>query len=290
MEDMRNERLVDKRQDAELERAEMIHDLFKEYLTARLADPTPHVMPKFGDYLSFPQVRALINDPSDAEWTPETLAGFASEIPELISSWRHNLDRSLNDHVLSHLRTLKGNTPFGIPEEYTIASADQRALRFFDLAKTAYRCQLCTAFNYLGEDDERRHGLEALGASNETKVLFYPEVLDHPCNSIPPHALSAVLESRSTGPVYLELLRDLKFVFQSPVEFYLLDLDLLYSSIVLTLVQLVGLPPQTTTARDMDSLERHFCCAFCCTEAFTSASTINSDYVKIPYCDWREMV
>lgn len=288
MESMKNKRLERERRARILRRRWTVVSIFRQFKIASLQNSSD-LLPVPADFMAFRQVKALFDDPSDSEWTGETLHEFGLQIPQIVSDWRQKIRGDLAFHIHSLLQAKNGKhmSPEAKVEP---ALANEEAFRLMDLAATAYRCQQCSISEGLHTDEEERP--DPYGAP-ETKVLFFPEVLGHHCFI---HAWKVnpggtrLSRSNEQNQELEEVLWSMRLGSQCPVHFSKVVLDERYSSIAAALVKMVGLSPENAKARDMDNLERRFYCQSCYGEKLKQASLAGSDFVTIPYCNWREMV
>lgn len=183
------------------------------------------------------------------------------------------------------------------------------------LASTVYLCKACACSDF--DPDLELHMIKAVGRNVKTwgpedpytdygddrtiEPLFFPQVMDHPCNRrnevkadagsnfpwIPP----AVKQDASTQLI------DVTRMVRTKCNFNKLSMDYKASEVAALVVQCVGLDPRVATSEDMDRVGARFHCIQCPPTTKRDAplpyGPENQDEGQtpvIPYYNWRAAI
>jgi hypothetical protein len=234
--------------------------ILRNYKKSQL--PFTSVMPEPNDFLQFPAIKAVIDQPADVDVDESSFTDIIPLLPDMVDEWRVDIDTQLVECVKKYK---KGG-------ERTRKNDHDAVAEKMKLATTVFNCHLCDmddssedednrSFDDENEDnwssdDEDEDNRSVLGR-NFFKALFYPNVLGHRClTKLEDPELT--LESRRDPAVVLGSSH-----YRQKWTCEWLGLDERAGRIVASLIKAAGLDPATTTAADMDELDARFACLLC---------------------------
>jgi len=97
MEDRKAKRLESERTKLISARKIAAINVFRQYKISSL--PFTAVMPEPLDFLEFPEVKAILNQPSGNELSQEDLEHLVTRLPAMIHDWRAKINQQLVDHL-----------------------------------------------------------------------------------------------------------------------------------------------------------------------------------------------
>lgn len=307
MEEMRTRRLERERRALLIARKRTAIGVLRSYKIAHL--PFTDVMPEAVDFCSFPEVIEIVGLPTETEVTEASFANVASNMDDLVHSWRTRIHSQLRARVRDNLlfsgkrraraervapdplyeeyveslgatidvKGKKKEVPLPVPDD---AEIDQ----MIPLATTVFRCKTCTpSIGLPGDlsDSDYDDFLDILGGRRSRSIpLFYPKVMGHCC-----------LTRSRTLPWDYFATDDPNFRIDFPMSTrtkwntQLLQVDEEASKAARTVVEACGEDPLITTATKMDELDPRLACLDCMK---WSKHEVNQG--EVPVFTWRSAV
>lgn len=307
MEEMKTRRLERERKALLIARKRTAIGALRRYKIAHL--PFTGVMPEAVDFCSFPEVKAIVEMPTETEVTEASFADVSSRMHDLVNSWRTHIHSQLRARVKDNLffaskrrASAERVTSDPLYQEYVESlgatidvkgkkkevslpvPGDAEIDQMIPLATTVFRCKTCTPSIGLpgdSSDSEYDDFLDILGGRRSRSVpLFYPKVMGHCC-----------LTRSRTLPWDYFATDDPNFRIDFPMSTrtnwnaHLLQVDEQASKAARTVVEACGEDPLITTATKMDELDPHLACLDCMR---WSKHEVNQG--EVPVFTWRSAV
>ncbi|KAG1889682.1 uncharacterized protein F5891DRAFT_1177098 [Suillus fuscotomentosus] len=307
MEEMKTRRLERERKALLIARKRTAIGALRRYKIAHL--PFTGVMPEAVDFCSFPEVKAIVEMPTETEVTEASFAEVSSRMHDLVNSWRTHIHSQLRARVKDNLlfagkrrASAERVTSDPLYQEYVESlgatidvkgkkkevslpvPGDAEIDQMIPLATTVFRCKTCTPSIGLpgdSSDSEYDDFLDILGGRRSRSVpLFYPKVMGHCC-----------LTRSRTLPWDYFATDDPNFRIDFPMSTrtnwnaHLLQVDEQASKAARTVVEACGEDPLITTATKMDELDPHLACLDCMR---WSKHEVNQG--EVPVFTWRSAV
>lgn len=198
--------------------------------------PWTDIMPGVSDFLSFPEIKAVIDQAFEVEVDEQSFEALLPAFPGMIATWRESIVKLL---VHQRKRLCKDQT-----------EDDEEIMRQLKLATSVFKCHSC------GDDagdpyfDSIMYHNDGHHIELRCRPLFWPRVLAHRC-ATRPYDYGVSLMS------FLDLRRDVPWTS----NVFLVDSQM--AEIVKKIVILCGKDPSTTTVDDMDAADYRFACHTC---------------------------
>ncbi|KDQ57851.1 hypothetical protein JAAARDRAFT_156921 [Jaapia argillacea MUCL 33604] len=258
--------------------------------------PYTQILPGPPDFCDIPEIRDIIELPSDVPVDESSFSQIAERLPALSEAWASSIHEKLLEHLLvrKEAKYLLPRTSEGVPEN--VADLDADALRDFfrksQLATTVYKCSDCQepfdlyrSLLMFWDDMEQKEELFDFGQGvdlyqfKNSSALFYPRVLAHKCLvKKVDHEIDA--SDPALGLPEWTTVRQ-KW---SPDK---LKVDERTGIVVARIVVACGLDPKTATAQDMDALDVRLACLACTVWPPSAKTDVKPSTMAM---DWRGAV
>lgn len=322
MEQMRTQRLERDRKALVISRKRIAISILRAYKISHL--PLTDVMPEPMDFCAMSQVLDILELPTETEVTENTFAPIVEKMDELVGEWRTRILGSLvqkvKDSLCSHRprvnrlsetadSTLMDKTasssstdPTGKGKAKVVEPPildDTQIIQDLSLATTVFNCKCCNprfgifyglydadsspdTDSTSSEDDlldSWGFGLSPRRQRPRSNPLFFPKVLGHHCLT-KQHGFN--WDSSSGDPT-----KQFDYPRGNRTRWacQLLQVDEKAGKMAASVVTACGLDPETTTASEMDQLNRELACLEC-----LEWSDEEWDQADAPVFDWRAAV
>jgi hypothetical protein len=253
--------------------------------------PWTDIMPEPVDFCEFPEIKAILELPDDADVDEFTFSNIVPNFPDIFDQWRVSMHHLLVDRFRQAQKDqLKLTVDFGFQHFTAVPSihaTDEDVLKMIRLATTVFKCRSCDENRYrLGAGPD--HALPAFDKTairaDEHNSLFYPQILGHHCLTVATESQWDYIQTeRSRDPsVRLDI---------SPYEgnrhrkswtCQSLVVDAHAGKMAEGIIAACGLDHTLATVEEMDCLDAKLACMNCATQT--------SNKIMVPVYAWRSAV
>ncbi|KDQ62855.1 hypothetical protein JAAARDRAFT_188497 [Jaapia argillacea MUCL 33604] len=278
MEEMRAKRLIRERLALLNHRKAITIGVLRAYKASRL--DCCDVFPGPPDFCGLPEVKAIVDRPSESVVNEGSFTDIVAALPELIEGWRGSLHRQLVNRIVAQqegrLKDPVSSSHYRLysltPEGHRIVQSDkphrmyQQIMARIRLASTVFKCDRCSCTrSYWASSAAPMRQAVLCGESDGNPLyilpsppLFYPQVFGHRCLCTSSQ-LQTSLNDRNDPSTSLGFSVTDRSAWSSD----LLRVDFRASKFAEEIVRVCGLDPMVATAKQMDDMFARVVCVAC---------------------------
>jgi hypothetical protein len=258
-------------------------------------------MPEPVDFCAFPEIKAILEFPNDADVDEFTFSDIVPKFPDMFDRWRAGIHHLLLDRFRQAQQSqLRLSVEFGL-QNFTmnpsIHASDEEIIRKMRLATTVFKCRNCDDNSY-ELDEGLDYPLPAcyqLGIwSDPHNPLFYPKILGHHCLTVASEAQGDYVHTDGCADpsVRLDISEYEGERYRKPWICQSLVIDAHAGKMVERIVGACGMDHAETTVEEMDDLDARLACLNCANRSSFSGVSVygwRSAVSTNSHLSWKEL-